>query len=116
MSIIYEERASDSPYIETVTRGHTTSDDSVIRPAESRWHMVFVKQHDSFRPLVVGPWTTAGVVSYTEGAELLWIRFKLGVFMPHLPAKDVLDVETILPGASRHAFWLDGAAWQCRTM
>ncbi len=112
MSILFEERLSDSPYVETITRGHTVSDASVIRPAESRWHMVFVRQHGAARPIVVGPWTTAGVVSYTADAELLWIRFKLGVFMPHLPTRDVLDLETILPGASRRSFWLHGSTWQ----
>jgi AraC-like DNA-binding protein len=112
MSILYQERLSDSPYVETITQGRTVSDASVIRPAESRWHMIFVKQHGSVRPLVVGPWTTAGVVSYTEGAELLWIRFKLGVFMPHLPTKDILDLETTLPGASWRSFWLHRSTWQ----
>jgi hypothetical protein len=43
-------------------------------------------------------------VSYTEGAELLWIKFKLGTFMPHLPVRDFLNVETTLPGAARHSF------------
>lgn len=112
MSILYVERPSDSPYVETITRGQTTSDASVIRPAESHWHMVIVRQHGSVRALVVGPCTTTGVVSYTVGAELLWIKFKLGVFMPHLPARNVLDVETILPGSSRHSFRLHGSAWQ----
>jgi hypothetical protein len=51
-------------------------------------------------------------VSYTEGAELLWIKFKLGAFMPHLPARNFLDVETILPGAASNSFWLKGSAWQ----
>jgi hypothetical protein len=113
MSLIYEERFSGSPYVETITRGRTASDGSSIRPAESRWHMVFVKQNDSVRSLVVGPWTTAGVASWGGGAEILWIRFKLGAFMPHLPPRDFLDVETILPGASRQSFWLQGSAWQC---
>ncbi len=35
MSIIYEERLSDSPYVETITHGRTASDGSSIRPAES---------------------------------------------------------------------------------
>jgi hypothetical protein len=74
--------------------------------------MVFVKQKGSLRPIVVGPLTTAGVVSWTEGAEILWIKFKLGAFMPHLPAREVRDVETILPGAASQSFWLKGSAWQ----
>ncbi len=113
MSIIYEERSSDSPYVETIMRGQTASDGSAIRPAEICWHMVFVRQHGSLRPLVVGPWTTAGVIYYTEGAQLLWIKFRLGTCMPHLPTRDCLDAETILPEAASNSFWLNGSAWQC---
>jgi AraC-like DNA-binding protein len=112
MSLIFEERSSDSPYIETVIRGRTIGDGSPIRPAECHWHMVFVKQKGSLRPIVVGPLTTAGVVSWTEGAEILWIKFKLGAFMPHLPAREARDVETTLPGAASQSFWLKGSAWQ----
>lgn len=112
MSIIYEERLSDSPYVETITHGWTVSADSPIRPAECHWHMVLVRQNGNVQLLVVGPLTTAGVVSWTEGAELLWIKFKLGTFMPHLPARDFLDVETILPEAASNSFWLNGSAWQ----
>jgi AraC-like DNA-binding protein len=114
MSLIYEERLSDSPYVETITHGQTVSDGSTIRPAECNWHMIFVKHlsRGSVQPLVVGPWTTAGVASWKEGAEILWIKFKLGVFMPHLPARDCLDTETILPGAASQSFWLKDSAWQ----
>ena len=106
MSIIYEERSSDSPYVETITRGWTESDGSTIRPAEVHWHMVFARHNGRIQPLVVGPWTSAGVASWAEGAEILWIKFKLGTFMPHLPPRDFLDVERILPGAARQSFWL----------
>lgn len=112
MSIIYEERLSDSPYIETITHGWTASDGSTIRPAECNWHLVFVRENGRAHPLVVGPLTTAGVVSWGEGAEILWIKLKLGTFMPHLPARDFLDVETILPEAASNSFWLNGSAWQ----
>jgi hypothetical protein len=112
MSIIYEERSSDSPYVETITRGWTESDGSTVRPAEVHWHMVFVRHNGRAQSLVVGPWTSAGVVSWAEGAEILWIKFKLGTFMPHLPPRDFLDVETILPGATSQSFWLDSSAWQ----
>jgi Helix-turn-helix domain len=111
MSIIYEERSSDSPYVEKITRGLTASDGSPIRPAESRWHMVLRRQTGSVQLLVVGPLPNAGVALYTEGAELLWIKFRLGTFMPHLPPRGFLDVETILPGAASRSFWLNGSAW-----
>jgi AraC-like DNA-binding protein len=74
--------------------------------------MVFVKKHGRTHSLVVGPWTTAGVASWGEGAEVLWVKFKLGVFMPHLPFRDFLDSEKSLPDAASKSFWLKSSAWQ----
>lgn len=112
MSLTYEERPSDSPFVEKVTHGYTISDGTVIRPSEINWHMVITKYHGQIRPVVVGPWTSSGVVSWLEGAEIIWIKFKLGIYMPHLPTKNFLNSETILPEASSHSFWLNGSAWQ----
>src|SRR5512138_579357 len=112
MSIIHKQRSSDSLYVETVTHGWTMSESSTIRPSESNWHMVFVKKHGRTHSLVVGPLTTAGVASWGEGAEVLWVKFKLGVFMPHLPFRDFLDSEKSLPDAASKSFWLKSSAWQ----
>lgn len=110
--MISEERLSDSPFVESVTRGWTVSAGATIRPAEIHWHMVFVKHPGGTLPLVVGPLTSSGVASWGEGAEILWIKFKLGVFMPHLPTKDYLDEEQVLPEASGDRFWWKGAVRQ----
>jgi AraC-like DNA-binding protein len=74
--------------------------------------MVFVRYQGGVHPLVVGPLTKAGVASWTEGAEILWIKFRLGTCIPHLPTRKLLDKETVLPEASSHFFWLKGSAWQ----
>ena len=107
-----EERRSDSPYVEAVTHGWTESDGSTVRPAECRWHLVVVRQAGNTQALAVGPLTGAGVASWAEGAEILWIRFALGTFMPHLPTRKLLDTETVLPEATSKSFWLGGSAWQ----
>lgn len=112
MSMISEARLSDSPYIESVTRGWTLSEGTSIRPAEIHWHMVFVKHTGGTLALAVGPLTTSGIASWGEGGEILWIKFKLGVFMPHLPMKDRINAEQTLPDASINRFWLKGAARQ----
>ena len=109
---IFEERFSDSPFVETITRGYTAGEGSTIRPAESHWHMVFTRFQGNSQSFLVGPLSTAGVVNYAEGAEILWIKFKLGTFMPHMPVKDCLDLETPLPGGAFNSFWLKGSAWQ----
>jgi hypothetical protein len=74
--------------------------------------MVLVKQQGHIQQLVVGPLTMAGVLPFVEGVELLWIRFKLGIFMPHLPTRDFLNCETPLPGAASRSFYLKGSEWQ----
>ncbi|MCA9910612.1 MAG: AraC family transcriptional regulator, partial [Anaerolineae bacterium] len=100
MTIISEERPSDSPYIETVTRGYTASAGSIIRPAENHWHMVFTRVNGRMLPILVGPLRSAGAIAWSEGAEILWIRFASGTFMPHLPITRLRDAETTLPGAA----------------
>jgi len=112
MSLISEDRLSDSPYVEKIMRGWTMSEGSSIRPAEINWHMVFVKHPGGSQALVVGPLTTSGVATWGGGAEILWIQFKLGVFMPHFPTKNYRNGEQILPDASSERFWLKGAARQ----
>jgi AraC-like DNA-binding protein len=77
--------------------------------------MVFVKHPGGVRPLVVGPLTSSGIASWGEGAEILWIKFKLGMFLPHLPTKKYLDSEQALPDASNDRFWWRGAALQFPT-
>lgn len=115
MSLQYLERRSDSPFVETITIGQTLSDGSAQRPAECHWHMVFAKLHDRVVPLAVGPLTAAGVASWGAGAEVLWIKFKLGTWMPHLPPKLLIDQEEPLGEPSRSLFWLGGSAWEFPT-
>ncbi len=112
MSLSYEERLSDSPYIEKVTRGWTTSQGSTIRPAEVSWHMILTRHSGGTQFMLVGPLETSGMAIWGGEAEILWIKFKLGTFMPHLPTKDILESETSLPEASSRSFWLKGSAWQ----
>ena len=110
MIVVHEVRSSDSSYVEKITHGRTERDGYAIRPAECCWHMVVVRHDGRARALVVGPWSTAGVASWAEGAEILWVRFGLGTFMPHLPTRDLLDTETVLPDATGRSFWLGGSA------
>lgn len=115
MSFIVENRPSDSPCVETVMHGHTAASGVTIRPAGCNWHMVLVRFNGARHLRVSGPWTSAGELPYIEGVELLWIKLKLGVFMPHLPVADFRDTEITLPGAASQSFWLKGSAWEFPT-
>lgn len=115
MTILIEQRLADSPYIDTITQGQTVRDGSAIRPAEVCWHMVFVREHGNLRPIVVGPLTTSGVATWPKGGEILWVKFKPGVFMPHLPFEQLLDREMVLPEGAGQTFWLKSSVWQVPT-
>ncbi len=115
MSLRYEERYSDSPYVEKITRGWTSSEGSTTRPAETNWHMVLVKHPGGIELMTVGPKGTSGIASWGADAEILWIKFKLGTFMTHLPTREILDKEPSLPEASSRSFWLKSSTWQFPT-
>ena len=87
MTIVFEERPSQSPYVDMVMHGLTLADGAPVRPAEINWHMVFSKHEGKIYPIVVGPWTSSGEIHYEADAEILWVKFKLGTFMPHMSLK-----------------------------
>jgi len=112
MSSTYEERLSDSPFVETIWRTRAESDGRDTAAADGRWEIIVMRQSGGIRLSVWGPMTKAAPVSYTEGDEYLGIRFKLGTFMPYLPARNLLDGAAILPEATRKTFWLGSSTWQ----
>lgn len=91
MIVISDQRLSESPYIEWVGHGYTVADSVGMRPAEYNWHLIFKRQAGIPRTLVVGALEEARPLSYTAGAETLWIRFKVGILMPYLPASAILN-------------------------
>jgi AraC-like DNA-binding protein len=74
--------------------------------------MVFARFNGQVRSLLVGPLPSAGQAFWKAGAEILWIKFRLGTFMPHLPTRQMLDSETEMLQASSRSFWLHGSAWE----
>jgi len=115
MMLRIEERRSDAPYVELVTGGQMLQSSQVIRPAETHPHMVFARYQDNIMPYIVGPLTASGNVTFTAGAEVLWVRLKAGTFFSHLPMKQLRDTEQQLPGARSNTFWLKSDTWEIPT-
>ncbi len=112
MSAIFESRLSDSPYIEIIWRGRVERDYAPVCPADVRWNLLFTKRHGKVRVSVEGATSQFVPKKQFEGNEFLVIKFKLGVFMPYLPAGTLLNADAILPDASDRSFYLNGYAWQ----
>ena len=112
MSRIYEERLSDSPYVEKIGHFCIESAYSQVCAANLMWNMMVVI-HQGQRSLSIwGPETQSGLMNFPVGAEFLFIQFKLGRFMPRMQVQTIANAGIILPDASSQSFWLDGSAWQ----
>ena len=111
MSAIFESRGSDLPYIEIIWRGRVEQDYAPVCPADVRWNLLFTRYQDRVRVTAEGATSQYVPKTQFEGAEFLVIKFKLGVFMPYLPAGTLLNGDALLPDASRQRFWLDSFAW-----
>jgi AraC-like DNA-binding protein len=113
MRFIFEERPSDSPFVEIVWRTQSESAGSFTSLATSHWEMVVTRHNGKTSLTVRGPETKATPALCPADAEFFGIIFKLGAFMPHLPPRIVRDRrDVILPEATSQSFWLNGSAWQ----
>jgi len=110
---IFEGRTSDSPYIEMVWRGRVERDYKPVCPADVRWNLLFVRENGRVEVSAEGATTQFVPKVQFEGREFLVIKFKLGVFMPRLPAEDIVNGDVFLPEAGTPSkFWLNDSAWQ----
>lgn len=113
MSAYYESRLSDSPYVEIIWRGHAEQDHAPVCPADVRWNLLFMQRGSRVRVSAEGATSQFVPKTQPEGLQFLVIKFRLGVFMPYLPAGALLNGDEVLPeaGGSR-SFWLNGFSWQ----
>jgi AraC-like DNA-binding protein len=112
MLLSFEERLSDSPFVERVWRTHSERAGSFTSLALSHWQMCIWKYKGTTTLTVRGPETKATPAYVPEDAEFFGIVFKLGTFMPHLPLGKLTDRDLNLPEAVHKSCWLHSAAWQ----
>jgi hypothetical protein len=113
MIFSFEERPSDSPFVERIWRAQSERSGDFLSVAASQWEMVVSRYRGETMMTVRGPETKATPMHVTlVGGEFFGIIFKYGAFMPHLPASHLVDADVDLPDASSKSFWLNGSAWQ----
>lgn len=113
MNFDFDERPSDSPFVEKVWRTQSDRSGSFISSAASQWEMVVTTYNGKTTFTVRGPETKATPADCPANAEFLGIIFKVGTFMPHLPLGKLIDRnDATLPEASSRSFWLHGEVWQ----
>ncbi|MBZ0306016.1 MAG: helix-turn-helix domain-containing protein [Anaerolineae bacterium] len=115
MAFVFDEKPSDSPFVERVWRTQSEDAGSFTSTAVCHWEIVVTKFQGETHFTVRGPETKAKPAPIPADAEFLGIMFKLGTFLPHLPAKKLVDGAVNLPEATNKSFWMNGAAWELPT-
>ncbi|HLO17446.1 MAG TPA: helix-turn-helix domain-containing protein [Anaerolineales bacterium] len=112
----FEERLSDSPFVDRIWRTQSEHAGDFLSVAASQWEMVVSKYQRETTITVRGPETKATSVHVNlVGGEFFGILFKYGAFMPRFPVSTLVDGDLDLPDASSKSFWLNGSAWQFPT-
>ncbi|RYD61460.1 MAG: AraC family transcriptional regulator [Verrucomicrobiaceae bacterium] len=116
MLITFEDRPSDSPFIERVWRSRSDHAGVFRSIATSHWDLVFARMKGKTTVVVHGPETVASMADVPEDGEWLGVRFKVGTFMPLIRSSEFRDrKDLILPNATSRSFWLNGSAWELPT-
>jgi hypothetical protein len=111
--ITFEDRPSDSPFIERVWRSRSDRAGVFHSVAACHWEMVVTRHEGKASLTVRGPETKPTAADCPADGEWLAIRFKLGTFMPLLQPHYLRDRNDVwLPHAGSRSFWLQGSAWE----
>jgi AraC-like DNA-binding protein len=113
MFIYFDDRPSDSPFIERVFRCRSERDGTFISMATSQWMMAITQLKGKTTLTLRGPETQATIADCPAEGEWIGIMFKMGTTMPKFPANLLMDRNDLtLPEATRRSFWLDSSAWE----
>ena len=116
MFLVFDDRRSDSPWIERVWRSRSERHGEFHSVAACHWELVVSRCERTTSVLVRGPETYATVAECPADGEWFAIRFKLGTYMPALDPGRVRDRSDVVLASGRiGTFHLDGSSWELPT-
>src|SRR6185369_5289830 len=89
--IEFDDRESDSPYVERVWRSRSRNGGSFLSMAEGNIELVFTRLPEFLAVTLRGPVTRGAVVECPPNGEWLAIRFRLGTYLPRIPTSALID-------------------------
>lgn len=108
----FEERLSDSPFVERIWRTRSEQAGSFTSISTVFWSMVIAKCRGRVTISLHGPETGATHKAFPDEAEWFGIAFKLGTFVPDILPGSLIDGIVVLPDTSTRTFSLGHSAWQ----
>jgi Helix-turn-helix domain len=109
----FDDRESDSPYIERVWRSRSTSGGPFLSMAEGNIEFVFTRLPGFQAVTLRGPVSRGAFVECPPNGEWLAIRLRLGTYLPRIPTTTLMDRHDIqLPMLPNGRFWFSGLVWE----
>jgi hypothetical protein len=108
----FEERPSDSPFVERIWSTRSERADSFTSISTVFWSMVISKCRGRISISLHGPATGATCKDFPAEAEWFGITFRLGTFVPAILPGSLIDEHIVLPDTSGRSFSLCHSAWQ----
>ncbi len=112
MILNFEDRLSDSPFIERVWRSRSEAGGPFLSVAQGNLELVVTRLPDLTLVTLRGPETRATIVEAPPNGRWVAIRFAPGVYLPGLPTGRLLDHNSLnFPVSHDGKFWFEDAAW-----
>lgn len=89
--LVFEHRPSDSPVIERVWRSRSLGATSMMSVARAHWDFVWWEGPEGRHAGIQGPESKASPAPVPAGAEFVGVRMALGVHLPGLPLRGLVD-------------------------
>jgi AraC-like DNA-binding protein len=115
MLLVFEDRESDSPFVERVWRAHSERAGTFVSVAASHLEMVVSRVRGRVFLTLRGPETKPTHADCPADGEWLGIRFALGTFLPKHPTNTLIDRQDEQLPDRRGRFELDGFDWDYPT-
>jgi hypothetical protein len=113
MLLAFDDRSSESPFVERVWRSRSERSGTFLSVAATHFEMAVTRHRGKTFLTLRGPETKATNAHCPAEGEWVGVRFKLGTFMPLLTPGRLRDGNDVtLPDATSRSFWLNGSAWE----
>ncbi|MFD0361604.1 AraC family transcriptional regulator [Nocardia sp. GCM10030253] len=112
MGLLFEARASDSLWIDSVWTCRSERVAEMTSVATETWGLVFWEQEGTAYAGITGPESRCDTAHVPEGADFVGIQFAVGTSLRAVATPSLVDSGVLLPDVTNRTFWLAGARWE----
>lgn len=113
MLLEFDDRESDSPFVERVWRSRSRSGGPFLSMAEGNIELVVTRLPGFLAATLRGPVARGAFVECPPHGEWIAIRFRLGTYFSRVPTATLMNRQDVqLPVLPDGRFWFSGLAWE----